>query len=80
MRAFMRVALADCQFAWCSRWNGLRANGSRLALPGRGEGEGLFQSPETPHLRPLPLPKGRGEKGQRLSLNFAKLTISERYH
>ncbi len=29
---------------------------------------------------PLPLPKGRGEKGQRLSLNFAKLTISERYH
>jgi hypothetical protein len=78
MSAFMRVALGDCQFAGRSRWNRLRAN--RMASPFQGEGEGLPRPPETPHLNPLPLPKGRGEKGRRFSFNFSKPTISERCH
>jgi hypothetical protein len=78
MSAFMRAALGDCQFAWSSRWNRLRAN--RVASSFQGEGEGLPQSPETPHLNPLPLPKGRGEKGRRFNFNFSKSTISARYH
>ncbi len=38
----------------------------RLSSTGRGEGEGLFEGTragsETPHLSPLPLSKGRGER------------------
>ena len=75
----MRVALGDCLFAWSSRWNRLRANCVASPFQGEGEGEDLLQTPNTPHLSPLPLPKERGEKGRRLSLSFPKLTISEHY-
>jgi len=42
-------------------------------LEGEGEGEGFLQdnlrmqAPKTPHLTPLHLTKGRGEKGWRVS-------------
>jgi hypothetical protein len=50
-----------------SKWsNMLHAHGSPLPRQGEGEGEGLFEGTragsETPHLSPLPLSKGRGER------------------
>jgi hypothetical protein len=74
----MSVPLRDSQFAGFGGWN--KFHGNRVASPyqGEGEGEGLVQAPKTPHLSPLPLAKGRGEKGRRLRLNFSTLTINER--
>jgi len=74
----MSVSLINSQFAGFSGWNKFHAN--RVASPyqGEGEGEGLVQAPKTPHLSPLPLPKGRGEKGRCLRLSFSTLTINER--
>jgi hypothetical protein len=75
----MSVALSDSQFAWFSRWNQFHANGVASPCQGEGEGEGLLvQAPKTPHVSPLPLRKGRGEKGRRLSFSFSTLTIDER--
>jgi hypothetical protein len=67
----MSVPLSDSQFAGFSRWNRFHAN--RVASPYL-----LVQAPKTPHLSPLPLRKGRGEKGRRLSFSFSTLTINER--
>ena len=75
----MSVPLSDSQFAGFSRWNRFHAN--RVASPYQGEGKGeglLVQAPKTPRLSPLPLRKGRGEKGGRLSFSFSTLTINER--
>ena len=52
--------------------NTLHASRSPLPAQGEGEGEGLSEATragifETPHLGPLPLSKGRGEKKQLLS-------------
>jgi hypothetical protein len=80
MRPFMKAVLGDCQFAWLSRLNRLRAHRVASPFQGEGESEGHLAASKTPRLSPLPLSKGRGEKGQRLSLSFSKLTISERYH
>jgi hypothetical protein len=74
----MSVPLSDCQFAGFSRWNGFHANGVASPYQRQGEGEGPVQAPKTPHLNPLPLRKGRGEKGRRLSFSFSTHTISER--
>ncbi len=59
-----------------------RASASEGTGVGKGEGEseGHPQAPKTPHLSPLPLPKGRGEKGQRVSLSFSNQTIGKRYY
>ena len=74
----MSAQSSDSQFASFSTWNRLHANGVASPSQGEGEGEGLFQTLKTPHLSPLPLFKGRGEKGSRVSFSFSTLTINER--
>ncbi|PYK16513.1 MAG: hypothetical protein DME55_11995 [Verrucomicrobia bacterium] len=63
------VVFIDCQLGCLGRLDALRINRSPLPRQGEGEGEGLYGASEqvqfqTPHLRPLPLPKGRGGTSQ----------------
>jgi hypothetical protein len=72
----MSVPSRGSQFVWFSMWNRFQANGVASPFQREGEGEGFLQAPKTPHLSPLPLPNGRGEKGRRLSFSFSALTIN----
>ena len=74
----MSVLLNDSQLGWFSRRKRFHANGGASPFQGEGEGEGLVQTSKTPHLNPLSLPEGRGERGRRVNSSFAALTIHER--
>src|SRR6266516_1651617 len=81
MRMQSRIFFADrcgsaCRLGLRFRPGTEHSASCMVACPfaGRGEGEGLFNKPcvacPTPHLNPLPLCKGRGEKGCGINTNF----------
>jgi len=74
--ANVKIAAGGCRFAWCSRWNRLRTNGSPRPSWERGKVRVLFQ---TPTLLTLVLSPQKGERRERSAqlASTPKPTISD---
>jgi hypothetical protein len=65
----LAIAVGDCQFAWCSRWNRLRANGSPRPYRERGRVRVLLQARTPLTLVLSPQIRGEARKVSVISFN-----------